>query len=100
MTAAIVSTFKEKLIRDDVTRNSIIMVGSGVISAVFGYLWRIAMGVMVHSDYHGIIRNLFPVLLIISIFSLMINNSTAQITSKFEIQNITGALAYLRSKGA
>jgi O-antigen/teichoic acid export membrane protein len=91
----VLEDFLTKSIKDDVTRNSIIMVGAGVISAIFNYLYQVSLGWLLSPEDYGTVVSLLSVLVIISVFASTIDTTVTSFVSRETSSNRNGSIQYL-----
>lgn len=86
---------KDRVIADDVTRDSAIMTAFTLLAGLFNYLYQLSMGILLPAEQYGILFSLTSLLLIIMVFSQTITIALAKFSSTFKAEGRLGGVNYL-----
>lgn len=89
------STLKRRVMADEVARHGALMVLSGLLVGLFGYLYQLFMGVMLPADQYGTLFSLISLSMIIAMFTQTFQTSTSRFTSNLRVQGSTSKVRYL-----
>jgi len=80
------SLVKGRLIRDDMTRDGLIMVFFGMLTGLFNYLYQLSMGIMLTPAEFGTLFSLFSLFMIVWWFSQALQTPIAKFVSTYNAQ--------------
>ena len=89
------TSLKDRVIADDVARDSAVMTAFTLLAGVFNYLYQLSMGIMLTPVEYGALLSFFSLFTIISLFSQAIQTATTKFTSKLKAQHQIGGIRYL-----
>jgi len=73
-----------RLLRDDMARDSIVMVASTSLAGIFNYLYQLSMGRMLSREQYGVFFSLTSIFAVISVVAGATRTSVAKFTSKYK----------------
>ena len=86
---------KAKIMTDDMTRHSIIMVAFSLLGIFLSYMYQLVMGWLLTPEDYGIVISLLSLLVIFSVFSTTIDTTITKFVSKESACNKLGRVHYL-----
>jgi O-antigen/teichoic acid export membrane protein len=89
------SSIKQRVKADDMTRHSTMMVTFGLVAGFFNYLYQLSMGILLTPAQYGTLFSLTSLLAIVMILSQSFQTSATKFVSKFKAQNNLGGINYL-----
>lgn len=89
------SALKRRVIADDVARHGALMVLSGLLVGLFGYLYQFSMGVMLPADQYGTLFSLISLSMVVAMFTQTFQTSTSRFVSMLKIEGNAGKVRYL-----
>lgn len=89
------SALKRRVIADDVARHGALMVLSGLLVGLFGYLYNFFMGVMLPRDEYGTLFSLISLSMVVAMFTQTFQTSTSRFVSMLKIEGSAGKVRYL-----
>jgi O-antigen/teichoic acid export membrane protein len=89
------SALKRRVVADDVARHGALMVFSGFLVGLLGYLYQFFMGVMLPADQYGTLFSLISLSMVVAMFTQTFQTSTSRFVSMMKTNGSAGEVRYL-----
>lgn len=94
-TSARLALLKERVIHDEMTRDSLVMVIAGLLGGVFSYLYQLFMGKLLPPADFGTVFTLTSLFLVVSWISQSVQTPMTRFVSMFKAQGSLGKANYV-----